>query len=406
MVGANLELLMKLATATSTLLDPQTAARDAYSALEAQLGAAPSLLVVYPTASYDVAEVAATLGRLAPGVPMHGATSCLGVMSGAGFTGEGGVGLGLLGILDPEGAYGVAARPLGDDPRAAGRSAIAAAIAAVEREGEPPALVWLAADPGSEEAVIAGIQEVLGPNVPIAGGSAADNDVGGAWSQICGGEALRGSVVVTAMYPSTGAHFAFHSGYSASESSGVVTRAEGRVLYEIDGRPAAEVYNEWTGGILGALGVDANVLGKTTLHPLGRVAGEYGGVPYHRLSHPDSVRRDGALTLFTEVFVGERLIQMVGTRESLISRAGRVVRAAMSAGNLSQEELAGALVIYCAGCMLTIQGSIDEVARGISSELAGAPFLGTFTFGEQGCFANNASYHGNLMISVAVFERG
>jgi hypothetical protein len=397
---------MKLATATSTHSDPRIAVHEAYSALEAQLGATPSLLVVYPTASYDVAAVAAALGRLAPGVPMHGATSCLGVMSGAGFTGEGGVGLGLLGILDPEGAYGVAGRPLGEDPRAAGRAVITAAIADVGREGEPPALVWLAADPGSEEAVIAGIQEVLGPNVPIAGGSAADNDVGGAWSQIRGGEALRGSVVVTAMYPSTGAHFAFHSGYSPSESSGVVTRAEGRVLYEIDGRPAAEVYNEWTGGILGALdGVGGNVLGKTTLHPLGRVAGEYGGVPYHRLSHPDSVRGDGALTLFTEVFVGERLIQMVGTRESLISRAGRVVRAAMSAGNLSQEEIAGALVIYCAGCMLTIQGSMDEVARGISSELAGAPFLGTFTFGEQGCFANNTSYHGNLMISVAVFER-
>ncbi|MCA9660223.1 MAG: FIST C-terminal domain-containing protein [Myxococcales bacterium] len=396
---------LTISSKTSAATDSAAAIRDTYAALERDLGGAPSLLIAYVTVGHDLEAIAAGLREVAGDVPCHGATSCLGVMSDEGFAGADGVGLGLLGIRDPDGSYGVGARELGDDPRTAGREALLAAIAAAERQGEPPELVWIAANPGSEEAVIAGLQDVLGASVPIAGGSAADNDVSGKWHQLAGGEVLSGSVVVSVLYPSTKVRLAFHSGYSATDRSGVVTRAEGRTLYEIDGRPAALVYNEWTGGAIAEHLGGGNVLGATTLFPLGRVAGEHWGMPYHRLSHPDTVTKDGALTLFTEVEVGERLIQMAGTKESLITRAGRVARAAMAAGNLDANSLAGALVVYCAGCMLTVQDQIDAVADEFTRELMGRPFLGTFTFGEQGCFANHESYHGNLMISVAVFER-
>lgn len=395
---------LKISTKSTTDADSAAAIRKCYAELKAELGATPNLLIVYPTVGHDLEAIAAGLREVAPDVPTHGATTCLGVMTERGFAGSEGVGLGLFGILDPDGDYGVAVRELGDDPQAAGREALLAAIAAADREGEPPELVWIASDPGSEEAVIRGFKEVLGVRVPIAGGSAADNDVGGGWFELANGQVHRGSVVVTVFYPSTALHFAFHSGYSATELSGVVTRAEGRTLQEIDGRPAAAVYNEWTGGVIADKLGGGNVLGMTTLHPLGRASGEHSGIPFLRLSHPDSVTEDGSLTLFTEVAVGERLIQMVGAKEHLLTRAGRVTKAAMNAGNRFADSIAGALVVYCAGCLMTIQDQIGEVADGIAKELEGGPFLGTFTFGEQGCFANHESYHGNLMISVVVFE--
>lgn len=398
---------MEIATSTTVVADSRQAAVEAYDALLGRLGGPPSLLVVYPTVGHDIGALAAALRERAGDVPMHGATSCRGVMSEAGFVGAAGVALGLLGIRDLEGDYGVAARDLADDPRAAGRSVALAAIAAAGRDGELPALVWLAAEPGSEEAVIAGIQDVLGPDIPIAGGSAADDAVAGQWQEIANGEALRGAVVVTAMYPSTSIHVAFHGGYSPGERSGVATRVDGRTLHTIDDRPAAEVYDEWTGGVIAdVLGRGGNVLRSTTLHPLGRVAGEYGDQPFHRLSHPDSVTADGALTLFTEIGAGERLIQMVGTREGLVARAGRVARAAMRAGDLELGELAGALVVHCAGCMLAVHDEIGRVAADIARELGGKPFLGAFTFGEQGCFVDRRSHHGNLMIAVVVFRHG
>ena len=60
-------------------------------------------------------------------------------------------------------------------------------------------------------------------------------------------------------------------------------------------------------------------------------------------------------------------------------------------------------MIYCAGCMLTIQESMPEVAANLDQSLGGRPFIGTFTFGEQGCFREGENYHGNLMISVVIF---
>ncbi len=397
-----------LTISTQATTDPDSAAaiRKCFTDVREALGGEPSLLVVYPTVGHDLEAIAAGLREIAPGIPTHGATTCLGVMNDEGFSGNDGVGLGLFGLRDPDGDYGVAVRPLGDDPQAAGREALLAAIAAADREGEPPELVWIASEPGSEEAVLKGFKEILGVRVPIAGGSAADNDVTGGWSEIANGQVYRGVVVVTVMYPSTPLRFAFHSGYSATEHSGVVTKAEGRTLHEIDGRPAAVVYNEWTDGVIEEHLGGGNVLSTTSLHPLGRVSGEHWGMPYHRLSHPDSVTPEGGLTLFTEVSVGDRLVQMVGTKEHLLTRAGRVAKAAMNSANLTTDALAGALVVYCAGCMLAVQDQIPEVAAGISAELGGRPFLGTFTFGEQGCFANHESYHGNLMISVVVFERG
>ncbi len=395
---------MRIETAWTTEGNSASAAREAATALTQKLGGAPSVVIVYTTVTHDHASLVAALQEQLPGVPLHGGTSCLGVMSRAGFHSNEGTGLGLLGIRDPEGDYGVGAAEIGDDARAAGAAAIERAIEAADRAGEPPDFVWLAGVPGHEERLLQGIQDVLGPGVPIAGGSTADNDVSGKWLQIAGDAVTTGSVVVTAMYPSTDVQVAFHSGYSPTERKGVVTRADGRLLHEIDGRPAARVYNEWTGGVLEGHLEGGGVLGLTTLHPLGRVAGEVSGRPYHRLSHPDAVTPEGGLSLFTDVREGERLVLMTGTRESLVTRAGRVARAALSAGEIAAEDIAGALVVYCAGCMLTVQDEMERVAASVTEALGDAPFLGTFTFGEQGCFVGGDNYHGNLMISVVAFE--
>jgi hypothetical protein len=101
---------------------------------------------------------------------------------------------------------------------------------------------------------------------------------------------------------------------------------------------------------------------------------------------------------------------MQGSIASLVSRAGRVADAARTLlveghRGRSEVELAGGLVIYCAGCMLAVGDSLPGVAKELVAALAGQPFIGAFTFGEQGCLLGGENRHGNLMISVAVFER-
>ena len=124
-----------------------------------------------------------------------------------GFHSADGVGLGLFGIRDEDGDYGVGVALVDDDPRASGAEAIQKAISSAGRPGEPPDLVWINGVPGHEEAVLIGIQDVLGPDVPIAGGSSADNTVEGHWQQFADGQVYTNAVIVTAMYPSAPAPF-------------------------------------------------------------------------------------------------------------------------------------------------------------------------------------------------------
>lgn len=395
---------MKIATAWNTGRDTVEAVEAAYQQLLQELGAVPTLLIVYSSVIYDSELLAATLQTLSPNTPILGGTSCLGVMTQMGFHSEAGVGLGLFGIYDPMGDYGVGIAPLAGDPRKAGALAVEQAIENAQRFGELPTLAWVTNIPGHEEATLQGIQDVVGENIPIAGGSVADNTVSGNWQQFALGKVYDDTVIVTVMYPSTPVHYAFHSGYSPIGQTGIVTRASGRTLYEIDGRPAAEVYNEWSQGAISDQLTGGNVLAATSFNPLGRIRGHIGELPFYLLSHPDSVTAEGGLTLFADIEIGEKLYAMEGTRENLINRAGQVAQSALDAGKITAAQISGALIIYCAGCLLTVQDDMDTVARTAHDTLAGKPFLGTFTFGEQGCFVNGKSHHGNLMISVVLFE--
>ena len=396
---------MKIATAWSVVPDPEAAVTAVYQELVERLGGAPQVVFLHSSVAYDCEALVRRLEELAPHVPVHGGTSCVGVMTEAGFHSDNGRGMGLFGILDPGGSYGVGAARLGDDPHSAAAAAVQRALEQANRPGEVPAAVWITAAPGQEELLIQGIEDLLGPDVPVIGGSSGDNTVTGEWQQFANGQVYRDAVVTTVLFPTTEVLFAFHSGYEPTERKGRVTKAEGRVLHEIDGRPAAVVYDEWTGGVIAdLLPTGGNVLSRTTLYPLGRVVGAVGGIPYFRLSHPNSVTPAGGLSLFTAMEEGDEIIFMRGTPESLVSRAGHVARSALDTHSVTTAGVAGALVIFCAGCMLTIQSRMEEAVAGLRAALGGKPFLGAFTFGEQGCFLGGENRHGNLMISVLVFS--
>lgn len=333
---------------------------------------------------------------------LHGASSCLGAMTQMGVT----EGVGFFVIEDPIGAYGTAAEAFQDDPTASARTATLSALKSADRFGETPDLIWVSSTPGFEEAVLRGIESVVGSEVAIIGGSAADNTVSGDWFVFDKSQTFAAGVVVSVMVPSRPVSFAYHNGYAPIESAGVVTRAEGRRIFEIDQRPALEVYQEWTGhaeGIASPQEGSQSILSQSTLWPLGRKVAELDGVSSYLLAHPAVAHADGSIDLFASVDDGEVLSQMSGTKASLIDRAGRVATLARAAGRMEAEPIAGALMVYCGGCMLSVRDRLGEVVDGVSQALDGAPFLGTFTFGEQGQILGAGNRHGNLMISCIVF---
>ncbi|AKF10569.1 FIST signal transduction protein [Sandaracinus amylolyticus] len=350
--------------------------------------------LVYSTS--DAASAAlATSARTRADVVL-GCTSSGGVFTPRGFE------RGAFALLGDEGDPTVEIAGRACNAAAARRSARDAAQQIVKRLGRKPDALLLHATPGFEERLIEGVDDAFeGAAPPMYGGSAADDDLSGQWRVLHGSTIEREGFVLAGFASSAPIHGSFVSGYVPGRQRGTVTRAAGRVVYEIDRRPAAEVYDEWRGGELGhEPGV---VLAKTTLHPLGRVIDRVGNLPRHLLSHPHEVRSDGALTLFTEVATGDELVMMIGSRGSLMDRTEQAVSRAL--GSERGRALRGGVLVYCGGCVMAIGDAAREVGTLYSRAIGGAPFIGAATFGEIGCFTGPTptNRHGNLMCDTLLF---
>jgi hypothetical protein len=393
---------MRFASAYSLLGDTAGAANASIISLTKKLGAAPELLLIYATENHATDALISSVRTLAPNTPILGSTSCGGVMTEAGFHTSPQGAVGMLGISDPGGAYGIGAAPLAEDPFAAAAVAITQALAASGRDFESPVIVWCCQPPGQEEFVLEGIQSIIGPHTPIIGGSSADEHIAGKWREFSTEGVLTDHVVVAALFPTLPHGAAFQSGYAPTENTGIVTRAEGRHILEIDGRTASEVYSGWTNGDVSSSEAGM-ILAKSTPTPLGRLAGHLDGVPLFLLSHPAIIGMTGDLSLFTDISEGDQITMMRGSPESLVNRAGLVINDARAAGGGLPETTRGGLVIYCGGCMLHVRDRMDDVAEGVSQAMNRAPFLGAFTFGEQGAIVDSSNRHGNLMVAGLVF---
>ncbi len=394
---------MKIATAQSRASDPASAVEDLARSLALDTRGKPDLVVIHfgvGTAGAGLhAAAAARFGTAA----LHGGSSCLGIMTQDGVNIASGAGLGAFAIWDSAGSYGTGSCDLGTDAGDAARQATEVALASAGRPGEIPDLVWLTAAPGREEQVLDGIRAVIGNETPIVGGSSADNDVSGNWAQFGPLQSHSDGVVVSVLFPSTSIAPAYQIGYAPTGDSGVVTRVEGRRLFEIDSQPAAKVYHGWTDSAVSVAGeAPLSILAAATLWPLGRAERQIAGVPFHLLAHPAVAYPDGSLDLFADVAQGDRLWQMRGSADSLVARAEWVAR---QARDDASSGIAGALVVYCGGCMLAVRDRLYEVQQGINAALGDVPWLGVFTFGEQGVPAGGVAKHGNLMISCTVFGR-
>ncbi len=394
--------MLRLVSAFSLDGRPERAARAAADDLVRALGAPPRFVIAFTTEHLAAPEFTAQLRDSLGGAPVFGGTSCRGLLTERGFHSGPDGAAGLLGFAGDDGDYGVGAAKLNGDPAAAAASALSQAIQAAGRPFETPSLVLTIQPPGAEEAILEGLTRVAGPNCPVLGGSSADEALAGAWRQFANGEVLRDHVVAAALFSSAPVGLAFQSGYAPTERAGCVTDSEGRTIRAIDGRPAAEVYSEWTGGAIPAE-TPAIILAQAAWAPLGRRVAETAAYDEYVLSHPSEVTPEGFLRTFTDVAPGDELVVMEGSEESLVRRGGRVAADALEIGGLEPAQAAGALMIFCGGCMMAVEQRIGEMGEGVAEALDGRPFLCAFTFGEQGALVSRQNRHGNLMVAAGAF---
>jgi hypothetical protein len=188
---------------------------------------------------------------------------------------------------------------------------------------------------------------------------------------------------------------------------GIATKVKGRILYEIDGRPAADVYNSWMKNGLGEyIKSGESILAATSLTPLAVTRQGDAGITSFITIHPERViLPEKALNLFAEVRENET-VYMVSTFKSLVvERGGRTAFITRLSLKAEKKDIEAALMIFCAGSMLTIRDDIDIMMKGLKENLDGVPHMVGFTFGEQGTIFRGKFEHGNLMNSVLLFTK-
>ena len=380
----------------------------AVSLLDAELAAhdfQPQLVFAFYGCDHDDRLLHEYLSARFPQAALVGGSSSGGFMTHRGMMGPQAIGLML--VHDDAGDYGAAAAPLGADAAHTAETLLLQALAGCGCSGELPELIWVYQAPGREEAVIKGLRRVVGDRCPIVGGSSADNDVSGRWRQIGRGGPMSDGLALAVLLPSSPLGYAFRGGYEPAGPSGLVTASSGREILRIDGQPAAEVYNRWIGGRIDkqlAHGDGGTILLDTTLCPIATDTSPVEGVSHFLLIHPESVTPSHALRTFCNLEEGARIYAMKGDRQRLVDRAGRVAGQALGALPAGHAGAAGALVVYCGGCKLAVGEDIARVSEAVVRSLGDVPFIGCFTFGEQGQLIDR-NRHGNLMVSAVVFSR-
>lgn len=396
---------MQIFAAASDVKDPVRAFDELEAALRISDRGPPQILFLAVATGAEVSGIFAEARRRYPKTSIHGSTSCLGLMTESALHLESGRALGALAIWDRHGAYGSAVRSISSDAQLSAAEATRAALRHANRLGQVPDLVWMSAAPGHEESALVGIKSVLGDSVLIVGGSSADNDLAGAWCQFSQDDQHTEGILVSVLFSGSKVSSVFQSGYAPRGPSGYATRCAGRRLFEIDHKPAAEVYFGWLGQDLPKIPANessVSILSESTLVPLGIIQHELVDVPLHLLLHPAVMHDDGSISLFCNVKQGDQLYLMEGTSRRLLERAGKIASQAKADADARRLEVRGALVVYCGGCMLSVKSEMEQVRRGIVAALPGIPFLGLFSYGEQGATITGSSHHANLMISCTI----
>jgi len=224
-------------------------------------------------------------------------------------------------------------------------------------------------------AVLSGMTEVIGVEVPITGGLAGD---GGAFAQtwVLDDEGVSSNRLACVGLYGSQLEFSHGSfgGWSPFGPARKVTRCENNVLYELDGESALEVYKKYLGEH--AKGLPASGL----LFPFAMLGSDHSEVGLIRtiLAVDEAA---GSLTLAGEIEADGYLRLMHANTDALVDGAEAAAQAALK---MQANPGAGlALLVSCVGRKLVMGGRVDEEVEAVGDVFGtGATLTGFYSYGE------------------------
>jgi methyl-accepting chemotaxis protein len=375
-----------LATGLSKATVSTAAALKAVQQAKKKLGSSRvDLSIVYSSSEYDLREVVDVVREATNNAPLIGASS-----SGE-FTEErvesGSVAVGLLSSDDIK-IFTALAEGVKEDPEAAIKKVVAKLHDNVEGYPYLTAILLIDGLLGIGEEITLLTSYLFGKEIKIVGGMAGDDfkmEKTFVFSddKVCT-NALSVCLLASKMPLFTG----IKHGHIPLSRALKVTRAKGNVLYEINNKPAWEIWKKETAGAAKKRGIyveklktPAKIAQFFTNYVLGletEKEGEY------KIRWPSGINEDYSLNFTCSIAEGAVFRIMDGSNlENQINAAEEAVRTAkQSAENAGYSEFAAILVFDCVVRQLMLGDRFSEAVDRFKKVLPGVPMLGWETYSE------------------------
>ena len=285
-----------------------------------------------------------------------------------------------------------------ETPREVGRRVAKEAISKRKGADKEPDFFFMTASPANEEEYLKGIQDVIG-NIPVFGGSAADNTVEGKWSILNDGEAYSDGLSLAVFYTDGEMKNLYTGAYHETNNVGVITKVrDERTLVEIDHKPALKVYAEWTGKDVESLKGN-NLLTETICAPLG-VKDPIGKVTAVR--HPMFGNDDYSMNIGANLAENTAVIQLSNSPEGILKANEETIK---NLNNLMTTTPNSYFLVHCGGRRLGLALSKieDQIYPEVKKVIPDKEFLMVFTFGEYGTGDHSSNTVGGLSLSYTGF---
>lgn len=364
--------------------DSRQAGVDAGMELVDRLGRQPDLVLLFVSTTYDMQAVLEGLReQFDPAVKLVGCSSYAEINEEEALTASvTAMGL-VLGNLQ--------CMTVCVEDASAGSHAVGEALARQVKDFEPnlfivlPDGITLNSTP-----LLQGIQAVLGENFPIVGGVAGDDVVFKKTYEFIDNRVLVGGAVGVALKGDVKMVTAARSGFYPVGATRTVTKVENRkVILEIDGVPALDLYKEYLGsmaakletaGIEFPLGIVGEIEGRQKL-PEEQI------LTVRAIQGVDEAR--GGLLSSGDVSEGTQLRMTRATKDDLIEAAvgaSREVMDAMPEGRV-------ALLFDCAGRKLVLGARFKDEAAKALEVFGKIPKIGFYTYGELSPVQGKTIHH-------------
>lgn len=256
---------------------------------------------------------------------------------------------------------------------------------------------------GDGASIVRGVQSVLGENFPIIGGSAGDDYLFKKTYEYYKDQALTDAVVGIGLSGKFVFGFGIRHGWEPVGLPLRVTKADGTVIKEIDGKPALEVYEEYFGKEAGEL-VKEPLARMAYTYPLGVVVE---GSDELLIRDPVIANEKGEITMAAQIPQGSTVRLMIGDRE-------RAIIAAKWAAARAKEDFRDAtprfiLMFNCMARNKLLGARCHEENDAVNLSIGkDVPMAGFYTYGEQGPLLGKkgtpAYFHNETMTLVVIGE--